>query len=44
MKIFGDASLGREIVDLLHEWDSAITGLDIQNVLKLCVSDVRFLI
>ncbi len=42
MKIFGDASLGREIVDLLHEWDSAITGLDIQNVLKLCVSDVRF--
>ena len=28
MKIFGDASLGREIVDLLHEWDSAITGLD----------------
>lgn len=42
MKIFGDASLGEEIVDLLHEWDGAITGLDIQNVLKLCVSDVRF--
>ncbi|WDE16571.1 nuclear transport factor 2 family protein [Acinetobacter schindleri] len=42
MKIFGDPSLGEEIVDLLHEWDSAITGLDIQNVLKLCVPDVRF--
>ena len=42
MKIVGDASLGEEIVDLLHEWDGAITGLDIQNVLKLCVSDVRF--
>ncbi|ATO19674.1 hypothetical protein BS636_08415 [Acinetobacter sp. LoGeW2-3] len=42
MKIIGDPSLGKEIVALLHEWDGAITCLDIQTALKLCAPDVRF--
>ncbi|WP_034584481.1 nuclear transport factor 2 family protein [Acinetobacter sp. HR7] len=42
MKIFGDPSLGKEIVDLLHEVDSAIAELDVQNSVRLCGSDVTF--
>ncbi|WP_347455289.1 nuclear transport factor 2 family protein [Acinetobacter thermotolerans] len=42
MKIFGDPDLGKEIVDVLHEWDRAIAGLDIQNALKLCAPELSF--
>lgn len=42
MKIFGDPELGKEIIDLLHEWDIAIAGLDIEHALRLCVPEVRF--
>ena len=42
MKIFGDPSLGEEIVNLLHEWDNAIVELDFQNALQLCVPELCF--
>lgn len=42
MKIYGDSSLGKEIIDLLHEVDRAIEGLDVQSSVRLCGSEVTF--
>ncbi len=40
MKIYGDSSLATEIIDVLQQWDHAVTTLDVDYAMTLCTSDL----
>ena len=39
-RLVGDEHAGHEIIFKLKQWDDAICKMDVQNIIRLCQSDV----
>lgn len=39
-RLVGDEHAGHEIIFKLKQWDDAICKMDLQNIIRLCQSDV----
>ena len=40
VRLIGDEHAGHEIIFKLKQWDDAICKMDVQNIIRLCQSDV----